>query len=86
MGSTQQIRRGFRARARFVVGRDRHGWWVVSDRKGVVGGFLTSETAAMHFAVEASGRPPEEVCRAPEGAAIDLDTFSRPPKAGRVHS
>ncbi|MGF6258180.1 hypothetical protein [Ensifer sp. LBL] len=83
MGSMQQIRRGFLARARFVVGRDRHGWWVVSDRKGLVGGLFTNESAAIHFAVEASDRHPEEVCRAPEGAAIDLDTFSRGPSATR---
>lgn len=83
MGSMQQIQRGFLARARFVVGRDRHGWWVVSDRKGLVGGLFTDETAAIHFAVEASDRHPEEVCRAPEGAAIDLDTFSRWPNALR---
>ncbi|WP_052201493.1 hypothetical protein [Ensifer sp. ZNC0028] len=83
MGSMQQIRRGFLARARFVVGRDRHGWWVVSDRKGLVGGLFSNESAAIHFAVEASDRHPEEVCRAPEGAAIDLDTFSRGPSATR---
>lgn len=83
MGSMQQIRRGFLARARFVVGRDRHGWWVVSDRKGLVGGLFTNETAAIQFAVEASDRHPEAVCRAPEGAAIDLDTFSRGSKVPR---
>lgn len=76
MGSMQQqVRRGFQARARFVVGRDRHGWWVVSDRKGLVGGLFTNEDAAIHFAVEASDRHPEDVCRAPEGSAIDLGPF-----------
>lgn len=84
MGSMQQqVRRGFLARARFVVGRDRHGWWVVSDRKGLVGGLFTSEAAAIHFAVEASDRHPEEVCRAPEGAAIDLGTFSNQANSNR---
>ena len=84
MGSMQQqVRRGFLARARFVVGRDRHGWWVVSDRKGLVGGLFTNEAAAIHFAVEASDRHPEDVCRAPAGAAIDLGTFANRSRARR---
>ena len=36
--------------ARFTVGRDHHGWWVVQDRLGKVGGLFASEDAAMHFA------------------------------------
>lgn len=83
MGSMQQVRRGFLARARFVVGRDSHGWWVVSDRKGLVGGLFTNEAAAIHFAVEASDRHPEEVCRAPDGTAIDLGLFARRPTRRR---
>ncbi|MGF6173684.1 hypothetical protein [Ensifer sp. 4252] len=83
MDSMQQIRRGFLARARFVVGRDSHGWWVVSDRKGLVGGLFTNEAAAIHFAVEASDRHPEEVCRAPDSAAIDLGTFASRSSARR---
>lgn len=90
MGSMQQVRCGFLARARFVVGRDSHGWWVVSDRKGLVGGLFTNEAAAIHFAIEASDRHPEEVCRAPDGAAIDLGTFAgrssvRRPSRRRAH-
>ncbi|RDL50073.1 hypothetical protein BLJAPNOD_01188 [Ensifer sp. M14] len=87
MGSMQQqVRRGFSARARFVVGRDNHGWWVVSDRKGLVGGLFTNEAAAIHFAVEASDRHPEDVCRAPDGAAIDLGAFASRPTSRRTHS
>lgn len=42
--------------ARFTVGRDHHGWWIVEDRLERVGGIFTSEDAAMHFALEECDR------------------------------
>ncbi len=49
---------------RFTVGRDHHGWWVVEDRLGRVGGIFASEDAAMHYAFEESNRDRKAVrCR-----------------------
>ena len=67
--------------ARFTIGRDHHGWWVVSDRLGRVGGLFATEDAAMHFAVEEADRDPAKVCRAPADAA--LEPFSEPAPIGQ---
>lgn len=49
---------------RFTVGRDHHGWWVVEDRLGRVGGIFVTEDAAMHYALEESNRDRNAVqCR-----------------------
>jgi hypothetical protein len=58
--------------ARFTVGRDHRGWWVVHDRLGRIGGLFASEEAALHFAEQESNRHPEIICRAPDGAQVDL--------------
>lgn len=63
--------------ARFTVGRDHHGWWVVQDKLGKVGGLFASEDAAMHFARDESDRNPAAVCRAPEGLSVELENLSR---------
>ncbi len=55
---------------RFTVGRDPHGWWVVEDRLGRVGGLFASEEAAMHYALEESNRDRKAVRRQQIGAAI----------------
>ena len=73
--------------ARFTVGRDHHGWWVVQDRLGKVGGLFASEDAALHFARDESNRNPAAVCRAPEGLAVELDALPRRlqrPRQGKV--
>lgn len=57
---------------RFTVGRDHHGWWVVNDRLGKVGGLFASEDAALHFAADESDHNPAAVCRAPDGLTIEL--------------
>ncbi len=60
------------APARFTVGRDRRGTWIVQDRQGLVGGLFTSEAAALHFAAEECNHNPADICRAPEGSVLDL--------------
>ncbi|SIR24801.1 hypothetical protein SAMN05880582_108149 [Rhizobium sp. RU20A] len=42
--------------ARFTVGQDHHGWWVVRDEAGLVGGLFCNEEAAIHFAHEECAR------------------------------
>jgi hypothetical protein len=66
------------APARFTVGRDRRGTWIVQDRQGLVGGLFTNEAAALHFAAEECNHNPADICRAPEGSVLDLDGFVMP--------
>jgi hypothetical protein len=73
MGSRYPIQRALPATPRFTVGRDHHGWWVVQDRLGRVGGLFANETAALHFASEESNRDARSVCRAPAGRCVELD-------------
>ncbi len=44
--------------ARFTVGRDHHGWWVVRDEVGLVGGLFCTQEAAVHFAQGECAGPP----------------------------
>ena len=72
MGSRQ-----YRAKPRFTVGRDHHGWWVVQDRLGKVGGLFASEDAALHFAAGECGRNPAAICRSPEGLTFELEPITQ---------
>jgi len=63
------------AGARFTIGRDHHGWWVVHDRLDRVGGYFVSEDAARHFAAEEAGHDASAV-RAAASEAVEL--FSEP--------
>ena len=64
------------APARFIIGRDRRGSWIVQDRQGLVGGRFSNEAAALHFAAEECNHNPADICHAPEGAVLDLDGFA----------
>lgn len=74
MGSHQPF--NTKACARFTVGRDHHGWWVVHDRENRVGGLFASEEAALHFARVECGRQPGAVTRAADSEVIELDAFT----------
>ena len=76
MGSRYPIQRALSATPRFIVGRDHHGWWVVHDRLGRVGGLFANEAAALHFAGEESNHDARAVCRAPTGKCVELDGLS----------
>ncbi|MDK4737289.1 hypothetical protein N2601_05590 [Rhizobium sp. CB3060] len=84
MADTQHIQRrsahiaASPAPARFTVGRDRRGAWIVQDRQGLVGGLFTNEAAAVHFAAEECNHNPADICLAPEGSVLDLDGFATP--------
>jgi len=66
--------------ARFTIGRDHHGWWVVQDRLDRVGGYFVTEDAARHFAAEEAGRDPSAICMAP--AAEDVELFGEAIREG----
>lgn len=57
---------------RFTVGRDHHGWWVVEDRLGRVGGIFANEDAAMHYALEESNRDSRAVRRQRRGLSVEF--------------
>lgn len=61
---------------RFTVGRDHHGWWVVHDRFGQVGGLFATEDAALHFAAVECNHHMNEICRAPSSMTIELGRFT----------
>lgn len=71
--------------ARFTIGRDHHGWWVVHDRLERVGGYFLNEDAALHFAVEESGRDASAVSVASADAEVELfhPQAERHPSIGR---
>ncbi|WP_349958029.1 hypothetical protein [Rhizobium sp. ZPR3] len=71
------------APARFIIGRDRRGSWIVQDRQGLVGGLFRNEAAALHFAAEECNHNPADICLAPEGAILDLDGFA--PASSNLH-
>lgn len=61
---------------RFTVGRDHHGWWVVHDGAGLVGGIFASEDAAMHFAIGECARSACKVRRAARSEVVELGGFT----------
>ena len=69
--------------ARFTIGRDRGGRWIVQDREGLVGGLFINESAALHFAAEECNHKPDEICRAAAGAVLDAAALTR--GAGNIH-
>jgi hypothetical protein len=63
--------------ARFTIGQDRNGRWVVQDRKGLVGGVFISEHAARHFAADECDHKPEQICRAADGIVLQFGALER---------
>ena len=58
--------------ARFTIGHDRMGRWIVKDRMGKVGGMFVNESAALCFARDEADHNPALVCRAREGQILEL--------------
>lgn len=63
--------------ARFTVGRDRSGRWIVHDRDGLVGGLFINEAAALHFAAGECNCPSAEIHRAAAGLELEFTPFAR---------
>ena len=81
MANIQHIQRlpsGSPRRARFTVGRDNRGRWIVQDRQGRVGGLFVNEAAALHFAAAECNHDPAEICRAPDDTVLDFAPSSDP--------
>lgn len=71
--------------ARFTVGRDHHGWWVVHDRLERVGGYFLNEDAARHFAAGEAGHDAADIAMAGSDSEVELfpDAASQAPSIGR---
>ncbi|NLS03353.1 hypothetical protein HGP14_08220 [Rhizobium sp. P32RR-XVIII] len=65
------------APARFTIGRNRRGQWIVADRDGLVGGLFINESAALHFAAAECNHNPADICRA-DGLVPDSALLSTP--------
>ncbi|WP_027685029.1 hypothetical protein [Rhizobium leguminosarum] len=63
--------------ARFTIGRDSSGRWIVHDREGLVGGLFINEAAALHFAAGESNCPSADIHRAAAGMVLEFAPFAR---------
>ncbi|KQV78690.1 hypothetical protein [Rhizobium sp. Root1220] len=63
--------------ARFTIGRDNRGRWVVADRDGLVGGVFISEHAARHFAADECGHDAAQICRADDSIVLQFGPLDR---------
>lgn len=63
--------------ARFTVGRDGSGRWIVHDREGLVGGLFINEAAALHFAAGECNCPSADIHRAAAGMVLEFTPFAR---------
>lgn len=50
--------------ANFLIGKDRHGHWVVQDQAGLRGGMFASEAQALKYALLENGNRPDSVSMA----------------------
>ncbi|UXS02419.1 hypothetical protein [Agrobacterium tumefaciens] len=62
--------------ARFTIGQNENGWWLVCDRLGLVGGLFIDRASAVRFAKDESDGHPEQVGCLPERQGLKLkDVF-----------
>ena len=64
------------APARFTIGRNGRGQWIVADRDGLVGGLFINEAAALHFAAAECNHNLADICRAAEGTLTEFSGFA----------
>ncbi|MGO4833264.1 hypothetical protein AB4144_13405 [Rhizobiaceae sp. 2RAB30] len=67
MGSASLHGQVSAGRARFLVGRDVGGRWIVRDEKDLVGGLFVDRESAVRFAMAESGYVPGAVTCVPDG-------------------
>jgi hypothetical protein len=58
-------------RARFTIGQDRRGQWVVFDQLGLTGGLFTDRETALRFATRACRTASDTVCLSSGSVASD---------------
>lgn len=60
-----------RSSANFLIGKDRHGRWVVQDETGLHGGLFVSHAQALKFALSENGNRPQAVTTVPHVLEFD---------------
>jgi hypothetical protein len=66
----------------FLIGKNRHGHWVVLDREGLSGGLFATEKAARAYALSENGNQAEALKFVPH---LEL-TFHRPKSTADISS
>jgi hypothetical protein len=60
----------------FLVGKDRHGHWVVQDKSGLRGGLFIDRAEALKFAMFENGRRPQAVVMVPGVLELNMSAKS----------
>jgi hypothetical protein len=68
--------------APFLIGKNRHGDWVVQDTSGLRGGLFVDRTQALKFAMWECGNRPQAVIMVPDG--LELDMSAKPPSGSAL--
>lgn len=63
--------------APFLIGKNRHGDWVVQDVSGLRGGLFVDRAQALKFAMWECGNCPQAVIMVPDGLELDMSTKPR---------
>ena len=63
------------AGARFEIGHDRQGRWLVHDSLGLVGGLFCDRTSAIKFAMEVCERHREQIHCLPDAVILDTNAI-----------
>jgi hypothetical protein len=59
-------------RSPWLVGKDKHGHWVVRDQAGLNGGIFVDRAAALHFVLLENGHGPQAAIMVPGVLALDM--------------
>jgi len=69
---------------RFMIGRDRHGNWVVQDRAAICGGLFVTRDAALRFVRSENGDRPPAVVMVPGPLELDVSRQPGPPQQQEI--
>jgi hypothetical protein len=56
----------------FLVGRDSRGHWVARDQNGLCGGLFVDRNKAIRFAMDETGRRPQDIIMVPGVVELDM--------------
>jgi len=72
------------SRPQFLIGKDRHGHWVVQDERGLCGGLFVNRTEALHFAMFENGNRPQAVIMVPGILELNMTGKAAPQERPRL--
>jgi hypothetical protein len=62
----------------FLIGKDRHGHWVVRDQSGRRGGLFIGRVEALKYAMFENGKQPDAVIMVPGPLELDMSATPMP--------